>query len=276
MTNAIDIARMAQDILSQHWGYIYGTSAERWTAARQQDIARTRWDDPDYANSIQYGAQWIGHMVADCSGLVCYILRKNGIKLPHGSNSMWNEMREKGKISAEPPVGALVFKLRNGSDYYHVGIFVGNGAVVEAQGAKSGVVKSKLKSWTHYGLIRGVEYKMPEKATKQATVSTPNGGVLNLRAAKSTSSQRLALIPNGTVVDVLDDSDVQWYWIRYHRPAGDIDGFVVAAYLDEGGGEAAQGISLARFEALEKRVASIEHLLYKATKAATMGGDAGE
>jgi len=273
MTNAIDIARMAQDILAQDWGYIYGTSGEKWTASRQQEITRTRWDDPDYANSIQYGAQWIGHMVADCSGLVCYILRKHGIRLPHGSNSMWNEMREKGKLSGEPPVGALVYKLRNGSDFYHVGIFVGDG-VVEAQGAKSGVVKSKLKSWTHYGLIRGVEYKMPEKATKQATVSTPNGGVLNLRAAKSTSSQRLALIPNGTVVDVLDDSDVQWYWIRYHRPGGgDIDGFVVAAYLDEGVDAADQTVSLARIEALEKRVASIEQLLYKATRAATMGGD---
>ena len=259
-------------ILSQRWGYIYGTSGEMWTASRQQEIARTRWDDPDYANSIQHGSQWIGHMVADCSGLVCYILRKYGIRLPHGSNSMWNEMREKGKIAGEPPVGALVFKLRNGSDYYHVGIFVGDG-VVEAQGAKSGVVKSKLKSWTHYGLVRGVDYKMPEKAIKQATVSTPNGGVLNLRAAKSTSSQRLALIPNGTVVDVLDDSDAQWYWIRYHRPAGDIDGFVVAAYLDEGGDAADQTVSLARIEALEKRVASIEQLLYKATKAATMGGD---
>ena len=264
----------ALSILSQKWGYIYGTSGEMWTATRQQEITRTKSKDPDYANSIQYGAQWIGHMVADCSGLVCYILRKHGVKLPHGSNSMWNEMREKGKIAGEPPVGALVFKLRNGSDYYHVGIYVGDGAVVEAQGAKSGVVKSKLKSWTHYGLVRGVEYKMPEKAIKQATVSTPNGGVLNLRAAKSTTAGRLALIPNGTVVDVLDDSDVQWYWIRYHRPSGgDIDGFVVAAYLDEGGGEAAQGISLARFEALEKRVASIEQLLYKATKAATMGGD---
>ena len=265
----------ALTILSQRWGYIYGTSGEKWTVARQQEITRTKSKDPDYANSITYGAQWIGHMVADCSGLVCYILRKRGIRLPHGSNSMWNEMREKGKLSGDPTVGALVFKLRNGSDFYHVGIFVGDG-VVEAQGAKSGVVKSKLKSWTHYGLVRGVEYKMPEKAIKQATVSTPNGGVLNLRAAKSTSSQRLALIPNGTVVDVLDDSDAQWYWIRYHRPAGDIDGFVVAAYMDEGGDAADQTVSLARFEALEKRVASIEQLLYKATKAATMGGDDGE
>ena len=98
---------------------------------------------------------------------------------------------------------------------------------------------------------------------KTATVATPNGGVLNLRAAKSTTAWKLAQIPNGTVVDVLDDSDVQWYRIRYHRPSGDdTDGFVVAAYLDEGGSENTE-VPMARIDALEKRVQSLENLVMR-------------
>jgi hypothetical protein len=217
---------MAQDILPQKWGYIYGTSGEIWTAARQQEITRSRWDDPDYANSIQYGAQWIGHMVADCSGLVCYILRKHGIKLPHGSNSMWNEMRENGKIAVEPPAGALVFKLRNGSDYYHVGIYVGDGAVVEAQGAKSGVVKSSLKTWTHYGLIRGVEYKMPEPIKPGAAVVTATNGK-PVRMRTEPGGTVIANLPVGTEVEIVQ-TDGEWCKIR-------ADGWMMSKFLKERG-----------------------------------------
>lgn len=226
MTNAFDIARNAQDILSQKWGYIYGTAGEMWTATRQQEITRTRKDDPDYANSITYGSQWIGHMVADCSGLVCYILRKHGIRLPHGSNSMWGEMREKGKIAGEPPVGALVFKLRNGSDYYHVGIFVGDGAVVEAQGAKSGVVKSKLKSWTHYGLVRGVEYKMPEPIKPGAAVVTATNGK-PVRMRTEPGGTVIANLPVGTEVEIVQ-TDGEWCKIR-------ADGWMMSKFLKERG-----------------------------------------
>ena len=224
----------------------------------------------------------------DCSGMFVRAYRLQGASIYHGSNTIWRKsLSDRGEIHDADQLrpGMAVFKHRDADtakypdgqgDYYHIGLVVSTNPPHIIHASTNGMKVREdrwSKAWTHWGKLRDVDYNGGD-AMKTATVATPNGGVLNLRAAKSTTAGRLALIPNGTVVDVLDDSDVQWYWIRYHRPSGgDIDGFVVAAYLDEGGGEVAQGISLARFEALEKRVASIEQLLYKATRAATMGGD---
>ena len=60
------IAKFEQ-ALKEKWGYIWGTAGESWTAAKQKELERTT--DPDRAQGRQYGSKWIGHMVADCSGL---------------------------------------------------------------------------------------------------------------------------------------------------------------------------------------------------------------
>ena len=46
----------------------------------------------------------------------------------------------KGKRSdgQELKPGTAVFKVK-GSDYYHVGLYIGDGTVIEAQGTKTGV-----------------------------------------------------------------------------------------------------------------------------------------
>ena len=53
--------------LSEGWGYIWGTAGEKWTAAKQKELEKTT--DADRAQGRQYGSKWIGHRVADCSGL---------------------------------------------------------------------------------------------------------------------------------------------------------------------------------------------------------------
>ena len=60
------IAKFEQ-ALHEQWGYIWGTAGEPWTAAKQKELERTT--DADRAQGRQYGSKWIGHMVADCSGL---------------------------------------------------------------------------------------------------------------------------------------------------------------------------------------------------------------
>ena len=59
--------------LADKWGYIWGTAGTMWTAAKQENLEKTT--DSDRANSRKYGSQWIGHMVADCSGLFVWAFK---------------------------------------------------------------------------------------------------------------------------------------------------------------------------------------------------------
>ena len=60
------IAKFRQ-ALDEHWGYIWGTAGEKWTAEKQKELEKTT--DANRAQGRQYGSKWIGHRVADCSGL---------------------------------------------------------------------------------------------------------------------------------------------------------------------------------------------------------------
>ena len=56
-----------REALDDKWGYIWGTAGETWTEAKQKKLEETT--DADREKSREYGSKWIGHKVADCSGL---------------------------------------------------------------------------------------------------------------------------------------------------------------------------------------------------------------
>ena len=63
----------------------------------------------------------------DCSGLTQYVWAKAGVYLDHYTGSQWNEGRHVSRSQLQP--GDLVFF---GSDLHHVGIYIGNGRMIEA------------------------------------------------------------------------------------------------------------------------------------------------
>ena len=153
-----------QKCLDDGWGYIYGKWKTMWTQKLQDATTDTM--------AIKYGSKWIGHYVTDCSGLFYYVFKENGSYTPHGSNSMWNKYcvnkgtLTKGKRSDGQPLkpGTAVFKLRNGSDYYHVGLWDGK-KVIEAKGTQYGVVTSKITDWHAWGELKYVDYTKPLEET---------------------------------------------------------------------------------------------------------------
>lgn len=218
------IAEKALEIahLNPKGGYIYGTSGQLWTVADQARITTEKAGNPDYEYSIKYGGQWVGHKVWDCSGLTKYVYAEFGVNLAHGSNSQYRACKTTGP-AMEAPVGALVFKRRNGTDYHHVGIHAGNGQVVEAQGARTGVIISDLAAWYDYGLIAGIDYSGtgtaqipspdPEPspdpgpdmdpmvgALQIMHVRTPNHGTVNLRSAPD--GRQIGTLREGQMVQV--------------------------------------------------------------------------
>ena len=151
--------------LENDWGYIYGTAGVKWTADRQAELEKTT--DNDHAQGRLYGKKWIGHMVADCSGLFKWAFKELGGEMYHGSNTMYLKwcvdkgQLSKGKRSDGKSLkpGTAVF-VWNGSTYSHVGLYIGSETVIEAQGTRNGVITTKVSAtkWTYWGELKGVDY----------------------------------------------------------------------------------------------------------------------
>jgi cell wall-associated NlpC family hydrolase len=63
----------------------------------------------------------------DCSGLVVWAFAQEGISLPHYTGSLWNSGEHISRSQLEP--GDLVFYF---ADISHVGMYIGNGLMVDA------------------------------------------------------------------------------------------------------------------------------------------------
>ena len=154
-----------QQALEEHWGYIWGTAGEKWTAEKQKELEKTT--DSNRAQGRQYGSKWIGHRVADCSGLFSWAFKQLGGTIYHGSDTMYRKYcvnkgeLNKGKRTDRGTLkpGTAVF-VWNGSSYSHVGLYEGNGIVIEAMSTLKGVTTTKVTAgkWTHWGEVTGVDY----------------------------------------------------------------------------------------------------------------------
>ena len=149
MISAKDLINLFQQALKDKWGYIWGTAGERWTALKQTNLEKTT--DPDRALGRAYGSKWIGHKVADCSGLFSWSFHQLGGTMYHGSHTMFLKWcSAKGELKngkrtdfAALKPGTAVF-VWDGRKYTHVGLYVGGDTVIEAQGTKAGVTTSKV------------------------------------------------------------------------------------------------------------------------------------
>lgn len=156
------IADYALNAYQVKGGYIYGQQGQEWTAAKQAAMEKNKAGDPDYAESIRYGKQWIGRKVWDCSGLTRQAAKVAGADIHHGSNSTYlYDCDHKGKLTDNLalPIGAFVFVYKNGKRT-HIGAVTGEDEVTEASCARLGVIKSKLHKgkWHEWGLCKGVQF----------------------------------------------------------------------------------------------------------------------
>ena len=170
MVKASELIAKFQYAIDNHWGYIWGTAGVKWTEAKQKALEQTT--DADREMGRKYGKKWIGHMVADCSGLFYWAYKQLGGYMYHGSNTMWNKYCvNKGSLKVGKRTDGSVLKPGTAVFTYntkkqnrgHVGLYIGGGMVIEAAGTQQGVCKSKVTAskWVEWGELKDTEFDVP-------------------------------------------------------------------------------------------------------------------
>ena len=171
-------------------------------------------------------------MVTDCSGLVRWALNELGEKIVHHATYQYTDWcSPKGKLvdgqrtDGNPILpGTLVFLQGNQEKIHHVGVYVGDGIVIEAKGTQAGVITSGLEKWDHWGECKLVDYSkaaelegyVPERPQNdvlyKAEVTNTNTW-LNVRSGPATKYSKVFQVQKGTIVDVLAEYN-GWDQIR--------------------------------------------------------------
>ena len=149
---ASDLIASVRQAYDEHWGYVWGTRGQVWTQAQQDKATRDM--------TVRYGQKWVGRKVADCSGLLVWAFKQHGGSIYHGSNTMWKKYcTSQGSLTGVVQIrpGTAVFMVRDGNRH-HVGLYIGDGMCIEAQGTRTGVVMSHPSRWDEWGELVGVDY----------------------------------------------------------------------------------------------------------------------
>lgn len=134
--------------------YVYGAKGAdgKFTLNRLNFLARS-YPSTFTAAYIRKANLYIGKICTDCSGLISWY---TGRVL--GSAQMYSTASKRIPISQinTVPIGAVLWKPG------HVGVYVGNGEVVEAKGINYGTVRTKVSStkWQYALLFSYINYTM--------------------------------------------------------------------------------------------------------------------
>lgn len=187
--------------------YWWGTFGQTANASL---LAAKREQYPGYYTASDFARQY-GQKVHDCVGLIKGYL---WCDTPDGTprynagqdvavNGLYLVCREHGNIGTIPEEpGVCVFM----ADMGHVGVYIGNGYVIEAMGHAYGVAKTQLdgRGWAYWGKPRWIEYtgeaaETPAGTTASAETLTVSGLPLIRYGDKSESvrAAQLLLIGRG-------------------------------------------------------------------------------
>ncbi len=172
--NAANLVIWARQAYENGWGYVYGTYGNILTEELLQDRASMFGEHvTGFEDFIR--ENWMRRRTADCVGLIKGYgwYNPDSGKIEVGTNGMadvtangmFDAATVKGTIDSIPEVPGLAV-WQDG----HIGIYIGNGEVIEAMGTEQGVVKTTLPSgWTYWLEIPYISYPVEEEPTTEPT-----------------------------------------------------------------------------------------------------------
>lgn len=162
--NNLDLVQWAIEAENAGWGYVYGTYG---SVLDETLLASKISQYPDEVGGYEdfIRQNWLGGRTADCVGLIKGYgwyntetartqIGANGMP-DIGADTMYENAAEKGTIDTIPEIPGLAVWHEG-----HIGIYIGNGEVIEAMGTQYGVVKTQLTNsrWTHWLKIPYITY----------------------------------------------------------------------------------------------------------------------
>ena len=157
---ASDMVSYVVNAKNAGWGYVYASQGQLYTPVLAEQWGRANRAGKGYDYFVKRCARWFGHTVVDCSGLIIEAYRS---RIPgYGdktANTIFSKAVETGAIGTIPEIPGLCVWHQG-----HIGVYIGNGKVVEAAGTETGVILSHLKApgsirrWTNWGMMADVDY----------------------------------------------------------------------------------------------------------------------
>lgn len=162
--NAEDLVAYVTHAWESGWGYVWGTFGQVLTESLLESKIRQY---PDGVGSYEdvIRSKWLGGRAADCIGLIkgygwldtdSMTIRYGANGMPDiGADAMYRNASVKGTIGTIPETpGLAVWKSG------HIGVYIGDGEVIEAMGTNYGAVKTKLedRNWTAWLEIPYIQY----------------------------------------------------------------------------------------------------------------------
>lgn len=174
--NNLDLAQWAIAAEKAGWGYVWGTYGRVLTRSLfEMKLEQYPEDVGGYQEYI--ADNYIGKRTADCVGLIkgyswydpqteSFGYAVNGMP-DLSANQIYEFASEKGSIDTIPEIPGLLVWMDG-----HVGIYIGNGEVIEAMGTHYGVVRTQLsrRGWKAWAKVPGITYiEESEEPTEELT-----------------------------------------------------------------------------------------------------------
>ncbi len=219
--------------------YWYGTFGQNSTKELYYSKKRQY---PNYYTATNFLSQ-LDEKVHDCIGLIkgyIWCDDENDKTPKYQSNGcpdvneemMYNEAKTKGDIDSMPDVAGICVLMPG-----HIGVYVGEGKVVEARGHSFGVVQTQLnaRNWTKWCECPYIEYdtktKVRKKKKKEYVIVQTNKSVLNCREKSSILSKVVGTFSKGTKLEVKMKKK-NWYKVEGKATSGKrITGFCSKKWL---------------------------------------------
>lgn len=162
--NNLDLVAWAKHAAANGWGYVWGTSGGVLTQSSYSSLLSQYPSEVGrYADFIEQN--WLGGRTSDCSGLIrgYFYLNPGTGEVEYGyngyeglsANAYYAAATERGSIGTIPEIPGLAVWHQG-----HIGIYIGDGQVIEAMSTQRGVVQTGLaaRGWTHWLKIPGLTY----------------------------------------------------------------------------------------------------------------------
>lgn len=162
--NNIDLVAFCQETCDDQWGYVWATYGKMLSAVKLDELAEQFPDEVGQEKSF-IKQNWCGRRTADCAGLIkAYfwydhstgeIVYELAGYEDKRADELYEAADEKGTLDTIPETPGLGV-WHDG----HVGVYVGNGYVIHANGTHRGVEKQLLSEtkFTHWFEIPGLQY----------------------------------------------------------------------------------------------------------------------